>query len=636
MCRVNDAIDSNRYTALGWFVRHKSTIPEDKHMGMSAGVDGTAVEGDGVSSGNVVMSRVRLDAEKVVQPNSDSSFNSTQKGKSKIDSNGVTLVRTPDDDILVEVAEQCHQPLVMGKENPSYLVAATHADDTNTRPSQSPPKIDPPTAEAVLAEGAKAEAALRDENKVDGRVWPIATGTALMGIAIGVVLPVLPGLTQQLGFTPTQFGMVISILGLTRLVMNIPLASIGNRMGRKGLLVVGPILCSVSMLMHGHSYSFEQLMFWRFIQGCGSAMMMMGAQLYLADISNNRNRARTMAPMSAAWSAGVSCGPAIGGYLADSYGFQSPFYFVSLAIACVALNNTFRITETSHKPPSVESRKELVMKIGSDMKRTSSRWLRLLKECKNTRSVLALHTSFWATASGAQFTLLPLLATSQFDVSAGGLGQLFASLAIVNVVMSQPSAYFSDTFGRKTSMVPGTLLVSASIGLTPFAQSWEQLMGLVVMWGFGNSILGTAPTSYLVDITKERDRSDALALMRSGGDLGLLLGATASGLIASSMGVGTAMACNSAVLAAVSVGFALSASEPSYHLKQAGKSHTPTATPAPTPASPPPTTTTQSTTTPPSSIPAHPFTAKRMSNTHTKVTPTTATSTDIASGKPEK
>ncbi|KNC76399.1 hypothetical protein SARC_11098 [Sphaeroforma arctica JP610] len=466
-----------------------------------------------------------------------------------------------------------------GKRTPSYTIAATHADE---EPSKGLQGEKPPTAEGVLK--ARAEAA---SDRVDSRVWPIATGTALMGIAIGVVLPVLPGLTRELGLNSTQFGMVISILGLTRLFCNIPLASIGNRMGRKSLLVAGPVLCSISMFMHGHSYSFEQLMFWRFVQGAGSAMMMMGAQLHLADISTNRNRARTMAPMSAAWSAGVSCGPALGGYLADSYGFQAPFMFVGMAIAVVALNNALRIKETS-TVQRLETGMELAKQIGSDMRRTSTRWTVLMRDCRNTRAVLMLHSTFWATASGAQFTLLPLLATSQFDATPGSLGQLFASLAIVNVIMSQPSAYFSDTFGRKTSMVPGTMLVSAAIGLTPFAQSWEQLMGLVVMWGFGNSILGTAPTSFLVDITKDRDRSDALALMRSGGDLGLLVGATASGLIAHSYGVGTAMACNSVLLAATSVSFALASTEPKFHLKQAGKTHPSTRKPASTtpPATP--------------------------------------------------
>jgi MFS family permease len=47
---------------------------------------------------------------------------------------------------------------------------------------------------------------------------------------------------------------------------------------------------------------------------------MTGAQLYLSDISTPANRARTLAPSSAAFAAGASVGPAIGGALAQSFG----------------------------------------------------------------------------------------------------------------------------------------------------------------------------------------------------------------------------------------------------------------------------------------------------------------------------
>lgn len=51
---------------------------------------------------------------------------------------------------------------------------------------------------------------------------------------------------------------------------------------------------------------------------------------------------------------------------------------------------------------------------------------------------------FWITASGSQLTLLPILASQRLEVSPGGLGGIFAIIAAINVLGSQPAAWLSD------------------------------------------------------------------------------------------------------------------------------------------------------------------------------------------------
>jgi hypothetical protein len=45
----------------------------------------------------------------------------------------------------------------------------------------------------------KKAIASHEDGAVDGRVWPIAASTMLMGTAIGVVLPVMPLFAKELG-----------------------------------------------------------------------------------------------------------------------------------------------------------------------------------------------------------------------------------------------------------------------------------------------------------------------------------------------------------------------------------------------------------------------------------------------------
>ena len=44
--------------------------------------------------------------------------------------------------------------------------------------------------------------------------------------------------------------------------------------------------------------------------------------------------------------------------------------------------------------------------------------------------------------------------------------------------------------------------------------------------------MSTGPTAFLADLVREEDRSQALAMLRSCGDLGFLVGAGATGVLA--------------------------------------------------------------------------------------------------------
>lgn len=60
------------------------------------------------------------------------------------------------------------------------------------------------------------------------------------------------------------------------------------------------------------------------------------------------------------------------------------------------------------------------------------------------------------------------------------------------------------------------MIVLTVVACIPFAQSVTQFVGLVLMWGLGASLIGTAPTAFVSDITEARSRGQALALLRSG------------------------------------------------------------------------------------------------------------------------
>ena len=160
---------------------------------------------------------------------------------------------------------------------------------------------------------------------IDGRVLPISGSLLLNFTGQGIMLPVLPVLARSLGLGPAELGFVTAASAGARLVWGIPAAKIAERIGRRPLLIAGPAVGTLAMCGLAMSTTFEHLILCNALAGVGSAFVVAGAGLYLADISTPRNRAQTNAPLMVSALLGFAVGPALGGVLAESFGLHVPF-----------------------------------------------------------------------------------------------------------------------------------------------------------------------------------------------------------------------------------------------------------------------------------------------------------------------
>ena len=284
-----------------------------------------------------------------------------------------------------------------------------------------------------------------------------------------------------------------------------------------------------------------------------------------------------MSPMMMAWSTGVLIGPALGGVVAEQYGLRAPFTLVGLAAASVALNN-MRLPEThpglkegggkgeegplgaAPSIPRPSSASCYFNLLTGSYRRALRQWGDLLKD-RDIFAGVSMQAMYWFCLSGAQFTILPLLGTEKFGLPVSAVGGMFALMAGINIVGSQPAAYLSDKYGRKLVIGSGALTVATSLAFLPFATEMWELMGLLSLWGTGACLWGSAPTTYISDLTNAGNRSQALAMLRSAGDFGLMCGALVSGYVVDMAGMEEALGMNSSVLLGSAVLFSMFARE---------------------------------------------------------------------------
>jgi hypothetical protein len=72
------------------------------------------------------------------------------------------------------------------------------------------------------------------------RSWPITVSMLLVGSSVGVVIPAMPFVVQNLGLTAGEYGLVVSAFALAKMSGNIPSAVLVERHGRK---VRGRYIC---------------------------------------------------------------------------------------------------------------------------------------------------------------------------------------------------------------------------------------------------------------------------------------------------------------------------------------------------------------------------------------------------------
>jgi len=392
--------------------------------------------------------------------------------------------------------------------------------------------------------------------EIDPRVWPIAVTTLVVGVAVGAIFPVMPLFAQDLGIQPGTFGMIVSAMGLGRLLSNIPMAVFAEQYGRRPSMILGWTGTAMSMAMLGCATSAGQLVTARLLAGICTSAQNTGSQLYLNDISNMQNRARSYAPLMAAWSAGAAVGPFIGGFLTDQYGFRYAFFFCSAAMGTIACVNSFYLPETKKPDPTAASKG-----IAVAFQEAMAAWRPLMAQ-QDFRCIFMVACASWFAMVGAQFTLLPMLAYTQVGMTASSIGTIFGLQALINVAMSQPSAWLSDKVGRKPPIVVGMFLMAVSICCLPLASTPMQLTLIASLpLPLGTSLLGTAPMAYVTDITTEATRAQALALLRTAQDVGFLAGGFILGAIAQMTSIAVAMSATSVCLVATLTIFALRARE---------------------------------------------------------------------------
>lgn len=163
-------------------------------------------------------------------------------------------------------------------------------------------------------------------------------------LGIGLVIPVLPTLMNELAITGTTIGYLTAAFAIAQLIVSPFAGKAVDKLGRKIMIVIGLFIFGISEFLFGLGKEIEVLFISRILGGIGAAFIMPAVTAFIADITNLDTRPKALGYMSAAISTGFIIGPGIGGFLAE-FGTRIPFFFAGALGTIAAILSIILLSE---------------------------------------------------------------------------------------------------------------------------------------------------------------------------------------------------------------------------------------------------------------------------------------------------
>jgi DHA1 family tetracycline resistance protein-like MFS transporter len=236
------------------------------------------------------------------------------------------------------------------------------------------------------------------------------------------------------------------------------LGRLSDKYGRRPVFLISIAGTFIGFLILGFANSLWWLFASRILSGLTAGNISV-AQAYIADVTDEKNRASGMGLFGAAFGIGFILGPALGGMLSQ-FGFAVPA-FVSAALAFINLLTVFFWLPESL---TAERRAELAAQKKADISFTA-----LAAALNHPQMGALLWVRFgFAIAFNSFQTVFPLYVLHKFGLGAQQTGYILAYIGIVLVAMQGGAiGPLSNRFSESNLLV--TFLTFALVGMIGWA-----------------------------------------------------------------------------------------------------------------------------------------------------------------------
>jgi MFS family permease len=328
-----------------------------------------------------------------------------------------------------------------------------------------------------------------------------------------------------LGATLTLIGLLGSVVGLTRIVVSVPIGLLSDSRGRRIVLLAGMFLFVLSSVLYAFNLNPYLLIAMRVLTGIAITATFFIGMAYVGDVAEQKDQGLASGIYTTCMGLGFSAGSVLGGALAAGYGYQVT-YLAAAALATAALLVGWRWLAHSAPRPTVRRGEgpSLAAKLA-----LIAREPHLLAASLGNMFVLILFDA--AVAS-----FFPLYAETLF-ISQATIGAMFALRALASAAARLPTGVLTTRFGSDRLMVGAMILGAASVFSLTFVRDPLGLTLLLLGEGICYGMFMTAGQVFINERVPAADRGTAIGIYATTGAVGSMVGPFLLGAAAERFGL---------------------------------------------------------------------------------------------------
>ena len=365
-----------------------------------------------------------------------------------------------------------------------------------------------------------------------------------------MLAPVIPNLTKSYGVGLSEASLVFVAFGAGAVVATFAAGYLMDKLGRKPVLLAGPILEAVGSLMTPFAHSYPELLFWRFLVGAAGQLWQQGRLLVISDTAPANQRARQMQWLTGMMRAGQLLGPSMGGLLAESLGYWLPFVVHAAMTLAVVLPSFTLIRESAPGRGS-----------STHTDNNTEGWRPVIAYLLTFQVLVFLVIQITAQLSrgGQDQGSLVLYAVYAYGMRPGELGLLNTIAIAFGIPVPFVTGYLMDRFGRRAVIGPGfvsygiALVIMSLTAFFPLPMSFFLACYVLVQATAGTTV-GTMQVLG-ADLAPSSNKGRFFAIWRMLAQAGSLAAPAAYALIAEHVSYGVGFlylaACSSVVIIGV-------------------------------------------------------------------------------------
>lgn len=328
---------------------------------------------------------------------------------------------------------------------------------------------------------------------------PILGITFIDILGFSVMLPLLPFFVKHFGESDVVVGGVFATYSLFQLIGGPMWGTLSDRIGRKAVLIVSQVGATIAWTMLGFAQSIVWVFFSRALEGLSGGNFGV-TQAYVGDLVEPKRRGEAFAYVGAAFSAGFVFGPALGGWLAHSFGYAVPF-LVAAGLQVLTLLLTIVLLPESRGP-----REEAKQAVGlgaivsslADKQVSPVLWLRLVY-------VLGMYGWFGAMALIFNRQLGWGVAETSYVFAAFGVLQVVLQIAVVGRIV--------EVLGNRVATTLGLALCTLAFMIVPLATRVPIMLIVLLAFGVGLSIENAAYPALASEVAPDERRGTVLGVV---------------------------------------------------------------------------------------------------------------------------